>query len=408
MIRRASVWLHRYSGLVMAAFLLVTGVTGSILAFNVELERLISPQLFATPRPGVPRLDLASLAERASREVPHGRVRSVTLVDADQVSVNFSPRTDPATGRPYPLGFTEFFIDPWDGHELGRRIRGDLSQGVINLMPFIYELHWTLALGDVGVWVLGVIALIWTLDCLIGLYLTLPLALHGFWRRWKPAWLIKWHAGTTRVNFDLHRSSGLWLWPLLGIFAWSSVMMNLRPAYELVTRSVFDYRSPGEDFASMQGHPNDAPRLDWRAAQRVGARLMDEQAARLGFAVKEPLQLAYVPQLGLYVFGVRSSRDVFERAPKGGNTDVYFDGDSGRLIRIERPTGERAGNTVESWLYALHLSRVFGRFYQVLVCLLGLIVAMMAVTGVTIWLKKRRSRRFSRARRALRLPQGAP
>ncbi|MEQ1911969.1 MAG: PepSY domain-containing protein [Vicinamibacterales bacterium] len=37
---------------------------------------------------------------------------------------------------------------------------------------------------------------------------------------------------------------GLWLWPIIFVFAWSSVMFNLRfPVYDYVMRSVFDYES---------------------------------------------------------------------------------------------------------------------------------------------------------------------
>jgi hypothetical protein len=52
------------------------------------------------------------------------------------------------------------------------------------------------------------LALVWTLDCLIGFYLTLPVSTGAFWRRWKPAWLVKWKAGAYRLNFDLRRAGG--------------------------------------------------------------------------------------------------------------------------------------------------------------------------------------------------------
>ena len=67
------VFIHRWTGLAMAGFLIIVGVTGALLAFNSELERLISPQLYAAPRPGVEPLDLASLAERAEVLVKGGQ-----------------------------------------------------------------------------------------------------------------------------------------------------------------------------------------------------------------------------------------------------------------------------------------------------------------------------------------------
>jgi uncharacterized iron-regulated membrane protein len=396
MVRQFWILLHRWTGLVMAGFLVVTALTGSLLAFNSELERLISPQLFATPRPGVAPLDLATLAERVEILVPNARLGGVHVTETDQASATFIAPKDPETGTPYSLGFDQLFLDPWTGEELGRRTRGDISQGLVNLMPFIYKLHWTLALGVPGMWALGIVALVWTLDCFVGFYLTLPVAAEGFWRRWKPAWFVKHRPSFFRLNFDLHRASGLWLWPLLFVFAWSSVMFNLRPVYEWATRAVFDYQSPRDIFMSLPQHPNEHPRLDWHAAQMVGERLMAKQAASYGFEVRQPLGLAYNQKAGAYLYEVRSSRDVFERSPKGGSTVIIFDGDTGTLTRLFLPTGEHAGNTVESWLYALHMARVFGVPYQIFVFVLGLLITMLSVTGVYIWWKKRRARQLSK------------
>jgi len=399
MNRHFWVLLHRYAGLAMTVFLIIVGLTGSLLAFNSELERVFASQLFAATQPGVDPLDLATLAERAEALVPKARVIGVTYAESDQVYVYFEARKNPATGESYDIGFTEFFVDPWTGKELGRRIRADLSQGIINLMPFIYELHWTLAIGSIGQWTMGITALVWTLDCFNGFYLTLPISLTNFWRRWKPAWSIKHRASAYRLNFDLHRASGLWLLPLLFIFAWSSVMMNIRPIYEWVTEAVFEYRSPMAAFIS-DAHQNDAPHLDWRAAQAIGERLIAEQSLKHNFTAGQQLSLMYWPASGAYLYEVRGSRDVFERAPKGGGTEIMFDGDTGTLREFTQPTGDHTGNTVESWLYALHMARVFGRPYQIFVCFLGLIVAMLSITGVYIWLKKRNARRVSEEKHA--------
>lgn len=391
-VRPLGVWLHRWLGLLMAGFLIVVGLTGSLLAFNTELERVFAPQLFAHPR-AAPKLDLATLAQKAQQQVPHGRLQAVTLTEPDQVSAWFVAENDPATGGERPLGFTEFFVDPWTGLELGRRQRGALSQGLVNLMPFIYEIHWTLLMSSIGQWTLGIVALAWSIDAFVSFGLTLPSTRHAFWRRWKPAWQIKRGASRFRLYFDLHRAGGLWLWALLFVFAWSSVMMNIRPLYEPVMRTLFDYRSPLESLERPLPQPRPHPRLSWHDAQTAGHRLMAQQARQLGFTFGMPLSLMYFPEAGAYLYEVRGSDDLFERAPKGGGTSVVFDGDTGELRELSRPTGERLGNTMESWLYALHMARVFGRPYQVLVCLTGLLVAVLSVTGVYIWLRKRAARR---------------
>ena len=394
MIHRALVFLHRWTGLLMAAFLALIGLTGSVLAYNTELERVFAPQLFAHPHPNTRPLDVGTLAACAQALLPQARVRGVVYIQPDQVQVYFEPKINPSTGRLFQLGFDEFFLDPWSGRELGHRLRGDLREGRINVMPFIYEVHWTLALGEIGHWFFGILALFWSLDCFVGFYLTLPRRAGPFWSRWKFAWRVKWSARTSRINFDLHRASGLWLWAILFVFAWSSVMMNLRPVYEHVMRSVFDYQSSDDELPPVTER-NEHPFLDWQTAAVTGQQLITEQARSDGFSVQEPLGLWYSAEAGAYTYEVRSSRDVFERTPKGGSTTVTFDGNSGALRSLFRPTGEHLGNTVESWLYALHMARIFGRPYQVFVCFLGLAVALLSVTGVYIWWKKRIGRRKS-------------
>ncbi|BBA32138.1 putative iron-regulated membrane protein [Methylocaldum marinum] len=69
-----------------------------------------------------------------------------------------------------------------------------------------------------------------------------------------------------------------------------------------------------------------------------------------------------------------------------------FDADTGKLKLLLLPTGQHAGNTMTSWLFALHEANVFGLPYRFFVCLLGLAIVMLSVTGIVIWLKKRRAR----------------
>jgi len=398
--------VHRYCGLATAVFLAIAGITGSVLAYNSELEKLLSPQLFANPQPGPP-LDFATLADRAAVLVPEGRVTAVEWTESDRMLVGFVPRIDRVTGRAFRLGFTQFFIDPWTGKETGRRIRGDLSQGIVNLMPFLYSVHWTLGAGNTGQWIMGLVAVIWTIDCFIAFYLTLPRGRGNFMLRWKYAWQVKWCASAFRVNFDLHRASGLWTWPFLIIFAWSSVMMNIRPWYEHVMAALFDYQRPMVVYLT-NAQPNERPRLDWHAAIEVGQKLMAEQAHLHGFIAGEPLELAYSSATGAYSYEVRGSHDVFERAPKGGSTRVTFDGNTGELRVLSQPTGERIGNTIESWLYALHMARVFGRAYQAFVCVLGLICGLLPISGVYIWWRKRGVRERQARQMMKRRAQAVP
>ena len=50
---------------------------------------------------------------------------------------------------------------------------------------------------------------------------------------------------------------------------------------------------------------------------------------------------------------------------------------------------------------------MFGLPYRILVCALGLVVAMLSGTGVYIWWKKRKARKFSAARASFALGRRA-
>lgn len=409
MIRRFFVFLHRWIGLLMTVFLVIVGLTGSILAFSEELEHAVAPQLFATPRPGVPRLDLATLIERAP-QIPHARLIGLAQMSEDHVPLQYQAEMDPATGKPYPLGFDQLFVDPWTGAELARRTRADISEGFVNLMPFTLRLHDALLVRGTGTLILGIVAIFWTLDCFNGFFLTLPTSLFGFWRKWKTAWLVKRGAGAYRLNFDLHRAGGLWLWPMLLVFAWSSVMFNIRPVYDWTMSKIMNHPSMLDNMKAMTEAPKRAakpsPALDLRAAMEVGARLSAERAKQLGLEIPDDpmVMVNYMDKMGVYFYasGSRVARDGFLMPIP---TAIAIDGDSGEPIDLPMLKFVNERHIIDRWLSALHTAHVFGLPYKVFVCVLGLIVAMLSVTGVYIWWKKRKARRFHKTKS---ISAGAP
>lgn len=133
-----------------------------------------------------------------------------------------------------------------------------------------------------GRWLLASIAIIWLFDCFVGFYLTLPkhAKFKNFFhyiKRGSPAWKIKRGSQAVRINYDIHRASGLWLWPLLFVIAFSSIYLNLnkevfKPVLSMIT--------------SFAPHPTDAlpkvkpkiPPLNLDGALRRGLELRPSTA----------------------------------------------------------------------------------------------------------------------------------
>ncbi|MBM3653194.1 MAG: PepSY domain-containing protein, partial [Alphaproteobacteria bacterium] len=135
MSRALFVKLHRWAGLAMAGFLILVGLTGSLLAFYDELNHLLTPELYPGERAGI-ALDAATLARRADAIVPQAQTNTVYLGYPGSVMVGMEARD----GAP-PLDFEYIHLDPIDGHELGRVTWHGLPARKNDVMPFVYSLH---------------------------------------------------------------------------------------------------------------------------------------------------------------------------------------------------------------------------------------------------------------------------
>jgi uncharacterized iron-regulated membrane protein len=209
-----------------------------------------------------------------------------------------------------------------------------------------------------------------------------------FWLRWRQAWGVKWSANSTRINFDLHRAGGLWIWPLLFIFGWSSVMFSLPQVYEPVMHTVFG-KPPLMDSMQplMLPTPLLRPKLDWRAAQAAGNKFAVEQGALHHFTVTRPYAMAYVREFGAYSYCIRTSRDI---RGHGWDTGVLVDGNNGSFRHLFLPTGTGVGDTIGTVLWGIHFADLRDWFiYRLFIGFFGIFLAMLSVTGVLVWWKKR-------------------
>lgn len=125
---------------------------------------------------------------------------------------------------------------------------------------------------------------------------------------------------------------------------------------------------------------------------------MVEQSHQHTFTVEQPVALRLDRARHQYIYSVRSSHDIQERR---GRTRLVFDANTGVFKQLQLPTGQHNGTTVTMWLNALHDANVaiLGLPYRIFVCILGLVITMLSITGIYIWWKKRKARLTSRLRR---------
>ena len=399
-IRKAFILIHRYVGLVMAVFLVIAGLTGSLITFYHELDAAINPSLMKVepPHENAQLMNPFQLQEKVAQQLPGSVIGWVPLEQKpDEATVYYVDWEDKSESRD-----SDWFVNPYTAEILGSRTWGVISQGKKNLMPFIYRLHYSLALGTVGSYIFGIIALLWNIDCFVGAYITFPppspkkRTPKEWFYRWKPSWLVRANKLFVFL-FTFHRAAGLWVWAMLFVFAWSSVGLNLHEVYNPVMKATFGMEKPVYQQIDKLEKPLYSPKISWEEAYDLSKKHMTTQAQQKGFEMQGEQGLRYRVAKGYYQYNVRSSLDISEKRP---NTSIYLDATTGALIALDAPTGQHTGTTISKWLYHLHWADIkyLGLPYRIFVTLLGIVVAFLSVSGVWIWLKKRKGRKRSEKR----------
>jgi len=410
-MRLVATLLHRWVGLFIAAFLFVSGVTGAVISWDHELDELLNPHLTNARQSG-PSIAPFELAAKVEAADPRAQVVYLPLEPepGHAVALSVAPRIDSSTGKLHELGYNQVFLEPSTGQELGKREWGAAWPITSEtFVSFLYKLHFSLHIPEFwgidrwGEWLLGGVAILWTLDCFIGFYLTTPArpalgasrvsdaartSRRRWWMRWKPAWKIRTGSGAYKINFDIHRALGLWTWALLFVLAFTAFSLNLyreifHPLMSMVSQVTSD------PFALRQ--PTDRHRP---IEPVIGLREIVDKARAEGKSRgwQEPAGAAfYAPQWGIY--GVQFFEPGDDHGAAGvGPAALYYDGMDGRLLGDRQPWTGTAADIFLQAQFPMHSGRILGLPGRILISAMGIAVAVLAVTGVVIWHRKRRAR----------------
>jgi uncharacterized iron-regulated membrane protein len=395
-MRSILVRLHRWFGIGTALFLFVSGLTGAVIAWNQELDAALNPGFFyaRSPAPALSSLELANRVEAADPRV-HVTYLPLGVVPGRTLLMRVEGRLDPATGQPYTLGFNQIAVDPATGIIRGRRDWGALSLRRLNLMPFLYQFHYTLYLPitgsgiAIGVWLLGVVAIVWLFDSVIALVLAFPSL-----RTWRKSFAFRVRRGGYALVFDLHRSGGVWVWGLLGVIAVTSISMNLeRPVMRPVV-SIFSRLTPGPETNPELLAPHPA------SAKPLSRERIVELASATGHRMKlnaEPGATFEIASLNLYGVGYFKPGGDYADGSLG-NAWLYWDARTGHEVGGAVPGRGTAGDTFMQAQFSLHSGRIFGLPGRILVSFMGVMVALLSATGLVIWFKKLMARRSAAQR----------
>lgn len=346
-------------------FVVVSGLTGSAIAFWRDIDAWLNPQWYQV-KPDAHRLSLTQLASKAVAGNPDKKIHGMLLPGHPDASLIVLLAAD-------SLGMDEMFLDPYTGAVLGLRDTDAVSLDRTNLLPFLYRVHYSLHLGGFGEYLLGIVALLWLLITFVGLWLAWPK--RGKWRK---VLSVKGSAGIPRLMFDLHRAGGLLFGGLFVIITWTGLWWNMDYAVQPAVSKLLT-TSP----LFPETLTNTAP-----VARPIGpqAALTAASAAR---PTAEPYYLRPLVNKGLYSVAMRQpdNIDIY------GRTTVYVTMADGAIAHISEPDNNKPGDTYRQWQMPLHTGQFLGLPGRLLWLLAGLIPVLFAVTGTALWVRRSRLKR---------------
>lgn len=391
--RRFLVVSHRWLSLVLGLALLVITVTGIVLVYDPELRRAMDSAAYDTTD-GAPQIGYAQALATVEAEVPDFEPADIVVEHGVYRVTDYetSHTVDPVTGdylgevgaAPWWLGFSENLHMCLLSCE-------DLPGYLPALAAEVPHTGW-LGYEDTDITVaglvLGLLGVLLVYLCVTGLWLWFPRP-----SRWREGFTVRRGRGRFARDTDLHKVVGIAA--LVPLLVWG------------VTGAGFELE-PVEDgwYAVTPGQPvpESTMTLDEDPENKAAGRPIgpDEavQAALAGHPGARPVSVSVLPPddpTASYSVWLTDGVDPYAHGEWPGDVGVSVNPYTGEALTTWGTSGEPVAQTAwDSWSYPVHAGIVVNGWWRSLWFLLALAPIVLAVTGVSTWLVRRRTRRARR------------
>jgi Uncharacterized iron-regulated membrane protein len=367
---RLRVWMfniHLYAGLALGLVITLVGLTGSLIVYKPETERLLSSRM-AVVQPLSATVPVDELYAQAHAFRPADRIDRLYTWGGPTAAWMF--RTIRPDGRRQYI-----YVDQYRGTVLGEYVLDGSA------LQWAYELHDNLLLGKNGLIANGFGALLLTVLCLSGLVIWWP----GV-KRIVTGFHFHPRAGWKTQNYDIHKILGFVSMVPLAVIAISGASYAFPETYRRVAARI---TATAAYFAPPESRP---------AAGSVTA-----QEAPLEQVFATATQA--LPDAELTILTFPASRNgafmVRKRLPQDwsrlGNQYLYIDRFRGRVLRVDRFDQLPAGVRLVQSMAPLHYGPFGGHSTRVLWIFMGLVPGVLSISGFLMWWNRvivKRLRRF--------------
>jgi uncharacterized iron-regulated membrane protein len=346
-MRRLILNVHLFIALSAGAFMVILGVTGSIMEFEPELDRSLHSQLsYITPARRV--LSLSEIGGAASRRFGGEPVVAYLLSPSPMVSSQVVLSSGVAC------------VNQYTGEVLGERTRGQTFLG------FVRELHVHLAIGVFGRHIVKWSAIVMLVSLASGLYLWWPIKRVRIRGRW----------GNRRWWFDLHNAIGIVSLLPLALLATTGTLLGfedqLAPAIYKLTSS----------------HPTHTIRSAVREPPPGATSITPDEALAIARTYM-PGATPYRVQMPRYG-GVYQIAMLFSHDEVTGDRNLVVLDPYGNLVSVSRSHDLSRGERILALNEAIHTGSIFGMPSRITVWLASTMVFVQALSGLFMWLHRKK------------------
>lgn len=352
--------LHLYLSLIAGVLVVTLGITGSILAFETELDHLFHYKLtYVTPQARA--LSLAEINAAVLKAFPRERIRAYTLSTSPGIS--------------YQVGTSQgtVYVNQYTGEILGVQHEPDFATNALNK---IHQVHLRLAIrnqADTGKEIVKWTGMVILFLLVSGLYLWWPVK----------RVTIRKGASARRFWFDTHNTVGIFSLAFLLALAITGAVIG----FEDMATPWFYKMTGTQPFIVY----NRAAKFDVNPPADPKPITPDQaiEIARAALPGAAPFSINIPGPKDTYVIRARYPEDL----TSGGRSQVIVDQYSGKVLAAEGSRTAPAGSRIITANRAIHTGDILGIPSKVIMSLASLMLVAQLVSGVVMWLKRERRKR---------------
>ena len=390
--RKVSGTIHLWLGWITAVFLTIVCLTGTIFVFHNEIDKALYPEYYQVKPSGSP-LSIDSLLTIV-KDKSRGKITSFRISDAkeDAWTFNVTNKDNTPKGAKKKGGKEDknektkaFYVNPYTGE-----ITFSGSTPASSFFREVEDIHRFFFLSKpVGQVIAGIMSLSFVVIIFSGIIIWLPRKI----KQWKDGFKIKFKAHWKRINYDLHRALGIFVFPVLLLCALTGPNWSFE-GYRAGLSKVLG----AEVFKGKKEKP-----------ARVVADTSTAMTKKISYAEVLDIANKRLPDNGLTI--VSLPKDSLEaisvsKIRNGWHqlnvTDkIQINPYNGQIVKTELFQNLHFGAKIAALVKSIHVGEFYGTISKSIYFIACLLASSLPLTGILIWNNKRRKKKPSLAKKGI-------